>query len=202
MKNYYEILEVNKKASKEVIQTAYKVLIKKYNSINNINSNEIIEDIKEAYQVLSNEFLRSQYDLELERQEQNKISKINNKNEVKAKVKTKTNKTKAKVKTKVNVKEENDSNTKKQRKVKDVKKHKIGSTGRIIQLVKEMFVSLFKKGEKEKTTKIDLIAVGLTIVILILIGVILWFIPFTNGWMRQLLFENVLFNFIGGLFSK
>ena len=30
MKNYYEILEVNKKASKEVIEKAYKVLVKKY----------------------------------------------------------------------------------------------------------------------------------------------------------------------------
>ena len=30
MKNYYEILEVNKLASKEVIDKAYKVLVKKY----------------------------------------------------------------------------------------------------------------------------------------------------------------------------
>ena len=26
-------------------------------------------------------------------------------------------------------------------------------------------------------------------------------IPFTNGWMREFLFENPLFNWIGGLFS-
>ena len=30
MKNYYEILEVNPKASKEVIEKAYRVLAKKY----------------------------------------------------------------------------------------------------------------------------------------------------------------------------
>ena len=30
MKNYYDILEVNQKASKEVIQKAYKVLVRKY----------------------------------------------------------------------------------------------------------------------------------------------------------------------------
>ena len=30
MKNYYEILEVDQKASKEVIEKAYKVLAKKY----------------------------------------------------------------------------------------------------------------------------------------------------------------------------
>ena len=45
--------------------------------------------------------------------------------------------------------------------------------------------------------KNDWLAIGLTIIVMILIGIILWFIPFTNGWMRQLLFENPIFNFIG-----
>ena len=30
MKNYYELLEVDKNASKEVIDKAYKILVKKY----------------------------------------------------------------------------------------------------------------------------------------------------------------------------
>lgn len=30
MKNYYEILQVNEKASQEIIEKAYKVLAKKY----------------------------------------------------------------------------------------------------------------------------------------------------------------------------
>ena len=51
-------------------------------------------------------------------------------------------------------------------------------------------------------TQKDILAIFLTIITVILIGVILWFIPFTNGWMRELLFENPLFNWIGGLFSK
>ena len=32
MKNYYDILEINKKASKEIIENAYKTLSKKYSS--------------------------------------------------------------------------------------------------------------------------------------------------------------------------
>ena len=51
-------------------------------------------------------------------------------------------------------------------------------------------------------TKKDAIAIVLTIIVVLLIGVILWFIPFTNGWMRELLFENPLFNWIGSLFGK
>ena len=51
-------------------------------------------------------------------------------------------------------------------------------------------------------TKKDIFAVLLTIVVVILIGIILWFIPFTNGWIRELIFENPLFQAIGKLFSK
>ena len=44
MKNYYEILEVDSKASPEVIEKAYKTLVKKYHPDlqNGINKNEEI----------------------------------------------------------------------------------------------------------------------------------------------------------------
>ena len=38
MKNYYEILEVNENASKEVIDKAYKVLAKKYREFDTFES--------------------------------------------------------------------------------------------------------------------------------------------------------------------
>ena len=53
----------------------------------------------------------------------------------------------------------------------------------------------------KEVTKKDILALVLTIIIVILIGIALWFIPFTNGWMRELLFENPLFNWIGSIFS-
>ena len=73
MKNYYEILEVNQKASKEVIEKAYKVLVKKYHPDLHKNQKQVeldkkIKEINEAYEVLSNDFLREQYNLELEKQ--------------------------------------------------------------------------------------------------------------------------------------
>ena len=67
--------------------------------------------------------------------------------------------------------------------------------------MRELWGNRSKKKEKKKMNRTDWLAIGLTIIIVLIIGVILWFIPFTNGWMRQLLFENALFNFIGGLFS-
>ena len=58
MKNYYDILQVNPKASKEIIDKAYNVLLKQYdpnnqtNEIEKMRSEQITEDLKEAYYVL------------------------------------------------------------------------------------------------------------------------------------------------------
>lgn len=71
MKNYYEILEINEKASQEIIDKVYKVLIKKYHpdlqENNEIKTKyeEKIKEINEAYEVLSNPEKRAKYDREL-----------------------------------------------------------------------------------------------------------------------------------------
>lgn len=73
MKNYYEILEVNKSASPETISKVYKFLAKKYhpdaNPNNSKEAEEKFKEISEAYEILSNEEKRKQYDLELENYE-------------------------------------------------------------------------------------------------------------------------------------
>ena len=68
--NYYEILEVNKNASPEIIEKAYKTLVKKYHpdlqedNLKNIYE-EKIKKINEAYDILSNSEKRKNYDLNL-----------------------------------------------------------------------------------------------------------------------------------------
>ena len=67
MKNYYDLLEVTPKASTEIIEKAYKVLIKKYhpdlyNGEERIYAEKKTRELNEAYHILSNEFLREQYD--------------------------------------------------------------------------------------------------------------------------------------------
>ncbi len=67
MKNYYEILEVDRNASQEVIEKAYKTLAKKYHPDlqqggNNQESAEKMKMINDAYDTLSNSFKRAQYD--------------------------------------------------------------------------------------------------------------------------------------------
>ena len=95
MKNYYEILEVNPKASFEIIEKAYHTLVKKYhpdmqeNEIEKMRSEQILKDLNEAYYVLSNVSLREQYDKalyeqnirkEIEKMEYNNNKKIMSKN--------------------------------------------------------------------------------------------------------------------------
>lgn len=71
MKNYYEILEVDVKASSEIIDKAYKVLAKKYHpDTQSEDKKEWAEakfkEINEAYEVISNEEKRKEYDIELD----------------------------------------------------------------------------------------------------------------------------------------
>lgn len=88
--NYYDILQVNKNASQEIIEKAYKVLVKKYHP--DLQEDGLKHDyeeklklINEAYEILSDEEKRKQYDLELSQKEninnqQNSYSQQNNTN--------------------------------------------------------------------------------------------------------------------------
>ena len=88
MKNYYEILEVDKKASEEIIEKAYRTLAKRYHP--DLQNGEIkkeheekMKTINEAYDILSNDFKRKQYDEELENEtisieEYNRLLQENN----------------------------------------------------------------------------------------------------------------------------
>ena len=77
MSNLYEILEVSEKASKEVIDKAYHVLVKKYHpdlqqGEEKQNAEEKMKEINEAYEILSNEEKRKKYDISLEEQRKQK----------------------------------------------------------------------------------------------------------------------------------
>ncbi len=201
MKNYYEILEVNQKASKEVIEKAYKVLAKKYHP--DLYTGEKkqfaerkIKEINAAYNILSDEFLREQYDYELKRE------KIRYEENIYEKQQSNTDNVVR------NSYKQNSQATKESRGVQKqerIKKQKIGTIGSMVDLTKTLIHDLARNKERRKElkemTKKDVLAIILTIIVVILIGIILWFLPFTNGWMRELLFENPLFNWIGKLFS-
>lgn len=78
-KNYYDILEVNKNASPEVIEKAYKTLVKKYHpDLQTDSSKEKAEnkmkELNEAYEILSNTEKRQAYNSKLEESEKKSSS--------------------------------------------------------------------------------------------------------------------------------
>ena len=69
-KNYYEILQIDKNASPEIIEKAYKTLAKKYHpdlqtGENKKQAEEILKQINEAYDVLSDPEKKEHYDASL-----------------------------------------------------------------------------------------------------------------------------------------
>lgn len=62
MKNFYDILGVTKNAGKEEIKNAYRKLAHKYHPDKSGGSEEKFKEINEAYQVLSDDKKRAEYD--------------------------------------------------------------------------------------------------------------------------------------------
>ena len=172
MKKYYEILEVNPKASIEVIEKAYKVLVKKYHpdayeGEGKIYAEQRLRDINEAYKILSDEFLREQYDAELQKEMTfNYIYKEENKQKISRKIR----------RFDKNIEED------KEKKIKS----DLGTYKGVLNVAKMVFKNKPKFNVKE-LKKEDFIAMGLTAVIAIIVGVILWFIPATNGFIKDML---------------
>ena len=173
MKNYYELLEVNPKASKEIIEKAYKVLVKKYHpdlyqGNEKLIAQKKVQELNEAYNVLSDDFLREQYDLELEREKENRYNNVSYEN----------NRRKNNVRQENNVAENYENQG---------KQHKVGTFMSLVDLSKSIFSNRPKIKQKRKLQKEDKMAALITLVIVVVLGVILWFIPATNGFLRSLI---------------
>lgn len=83
MENYYDILEVSPKASRQIIDKAYKVLAKKYHpDANSEDKKEWAEEkfkkINEAYEVISDEQKRVEYDRKIEQEKERILADTKN----------------------------------------------------------------------------------------------------------------------------
>ena len=63
MKNFYEILELSPDCSLEDIKNSYRQLCKIYHPDRNPDNKDKFIEIKKAYDILSDEDLRKEYDL-------------------------------------------------------------------------------------------------------------------------------------------
>lgn len=216
MKDFYRILEVDRKASIDVIEKAYKVLAKKYHPDLQTTqeakkiAEEKIKTINEAYEILKDEEKRRKYDLQLEREEakysQNysKESTINNSKVRNASPKNTNyatynnvmnNQNNYNVGSNLTEKEIKKMNKKLQRKMEEEYLKAYGD-----YLTKNGYKVAFRMNWRKLPYLL------LVILILIVIGAILWFVPATHSYLVSMYENNIiirkLVNVIVSLFHK
>ena len=195
--NYYDILEVSKNASPEIIEKAYKTLVKKYHpdlqkDEDKNKYEEKIKKINEAYNILSDPEKRKKYDLNLKNTEisindynslyQENINLKNNLNILKEKLNSLNNFQNNYEKNNLNY---NNLENKKNNYSENFNTKNNFKLNKLFNLKKR-----FK----------DLLALIITILIFIFIFFILWHIPFTKNYLINLYNENYILQFIFNLF--
>lgn len=190
MKNYYEILEVDKNASKEVIEKAYRTLAKKYHPDlrSSTYSQERMMKINEAYEILSNDFKRKEYDNHL----QSKSISIEEYNKIKQE----------NIQLKNNLKkisnQYNNNNT---------NEEDLGSTANFIR---NLYNGITRKSDtpvkttpkkKIKLSKKTIQKIVIAVLALIIVSCILAIIPTTRQFFVNLYNENTVVNLIVNIFK-
>ena len=204
METLYDILEVSRKASKEVIEKAYKTLAKKYHPDlqtpeNKAIAEEKMKKINEAYSILSDESKRQEYDEKLEQiDEQNKVQNNLQANHYES----------ASNNTKVNQQFENwkkaYASLSRREQIKLKRKIEREANEEYRKRYEEYFRSLGYKVKHKRTFK-DYLSMFITIITLVLIFLILWWIPASHSWMVKMYNENIaiqiIVNIIIGIFG-
>ena len=215
MNNYYKILEVDRDASSEVIEKAYKALVKKYHpDLQESNMrNEAEEKIKlvnEAYEVLSNPDSRAKYDetlkqSEVSEEDYNRLSEENRNlyNELNNLKHSNNNNVS-------NYYNDNSSNEELRREEAQKQYEKQLEYQNQIQQARQKayhdayIQDLKNRGYKikyKKTPK-DYLKNFIALLITIAILIILWQIPFIHNFFIKLYEENTVLQSIVALFTK
>lgn len=197
--NYYDILEINKNASPEIIEKAYKILVKKYHPDLQepnlkIKYEEKTKKINEAYEILSDPEKRNNYDLFLKNNEISKeeYNKLYNENIV---LKNEINFLKNNYhQLQNNYSHFNNNSTKDNNKNINDEINKAVNKAYYDAYIQD----LKNRGYKIKYNKTlkDFIALFITIIIILIIIIILWNIPFTKNYLINLYNNNFILKFI------
>ncbi len=201
-KNYYDILEVNKNASPEIIEKAYKTLIKKYHP--DLQKNELkneyeekIKKINEAYEILSDTEKRRIYNLNLKNTEFS-IDDYNNLYNENINLKREINYLKNKINTNSYNNLQKNTYDNSLNNIENEINKKINNA--VNKAYYDAYIQDLKNRVYKKTLK-DCIALILTFLIIALLIFILWHVPFINNYLINLYKENVALQFIINLFK-
>lgn len=200
--NYYDILEVNKNASPEIIEKAYKTLVKKYhpdlqeNDLK-IKYEEKIKKINEAYSILSDSEKRKNYDLFLKNNEISidDYNKLYQENII--------------LKKEINYLKNN-------YKQNNINNNSNNINYYIENIRKNNYEKYNTEKNEENNSKIEnekyeinykrilknILALIITIFIIFIISFILWHIPFTKNYLINLYEKNTILKSFINIFNK
>ena len=205
-KNYYDILQINQNASPEIIEKAYKTLAKKYHpdlqeESNKKQAEEILKEINEAYEILSDPNKKNLYDQNLKNQtiSQEEYDQVHEENEF---LKEKLNNLNRNYSN--NVVQNNDveyqsnlDNTQKQELEYQQKQRELQYMQQLEQARQKAYHDAYIQDLKNRGYKIrykksikDYIKGFISIIIVILILILLWQIPFVHNFFIKLYEEN------------
>ena len=212
METLYDVLEVSNKASKEVIEKAYKTLAKRYHpdlqeSSNRKSAEEKMKKINDAYSVLSDDAKREEYDRslqeEMERLQREKQQSENQKRREQQTANEAPRNNQQTIKNKYNNEEFNwieYYNRLTRREQRKVKKHiERDARNEYRNLYENYFRSLGYRVPHKWTLK-EVKMFFLVIITIIILFIILWLVPVSHDWMVNLYNSNVFVLIIVNLF--
>lgn len=209
MENLYDILEVSRKASREVIDKAYKTLAKKYHPDlqapeNKQMAEEKMKKINEAYSVLSDDVKRANYDKELEEEENNRQKSYTpqqNTYENNGYNDDYYNASNAYYNNaETNEWQQNFQQLSKKEQAKLRRKLEKEANKEYRRQYEQFFNNLGVGRIKHRWTFKDFLTIFLVILVLVIIFLILWAIPYTHNWMISLYEENLFIRIIVNIF--
>ena len=190
----YEVLEVSENASQEVIEKAYKVLVKRYHpdlqqESEKKKAEEKIKKINEAYDILGNDEKRKEYDEALKAEREQEAYKYNNvhENEFYQNNVVRNNET---------IDRENEAyereklEKKLQREEIRQRKKMQENLNKEYEIAYNNYLKSLGYKVKNKWSKENLIDFLIVIGIIIVVLVALWFIPPTHDWMINFYEKN------------
>ena len=186
-KNYYDILQINQNASPEIIEKAYKTLAKKYHpdlqeENNKKEAEEILKEINEAYEILSNSDKKALYDQNLKNETISSNINLNSFN-------TTYNKNSQ-------LNQEDIDRIKKEQQELEYKKRQLQYQEQIEQARQKAYHDAYIQDLKNHGYRIkykksfkDYLKGIISIIIVIIILILLWHIPFIQNFFLNL-YEN------------
>lgn len=211
MSNLYELLEVSEKASKEVIEKAYKVLAKRYHpdlqeEKDKKQAEEKMKQINEAYTILIDDEKRKAYDIELNAKRQEEIQRKMQEN-------TKVNNEITRVEQEAfndfqnaNMKRQKEEQDKINRKLEEEQKSNMEKLQADLQRTYSNAYNNYLRSLgykiKEPWTLKRFIELMKVLIILAVIIIFIWFFPPTHKLIIDFYEQNVVLKFIIDIFIK